>query len=448
MVIFDADTISSSQIVNISHHRIFLSSQHHKHHQHNILSTVIPFTIIFPTTKSMTVSTANQGWATTSTTTTYTPSYNNDSIPVRTLSVRRNAQSINVLVSHKTPKQYPEMMQQLTYVTRHLKQTVGKYNCLEVGAREGRLLRCWPMGEAPLPFEYVGLERNPKYNDLLRQSMKDKQLTGSIIHSRRPPNEIENLTGRPEPFDLIIFSHSLYWESDHAARIVHESIQSLLHKDHGICLIFHHAFGFYSLWHLMERRFARNEPLHVQPHSAGSSAVQLIAALQQIQKEEQQEQIGDDDEPQQYTPMVAAIDPCSLFLNGLTDYQWNEFLSFIFQLEASELPDDIRQEAIQLVLGTATQTSESTNGLSSSLSSLSHGHQHHQNTSAHTRTSTRSVDSTNSSYSSSHYTKIDGTTQARSSLLQHDSKYEYWLHHPHVTIKITTTQQQQQQQLE
>ena len=376
----------------------------------------------------------SKGW-TTSTTTTYTSS-SYDSVPVRTLSVRRNAQAINVLVSHKTPKQYPEMMLQLTYVARHLKQTVGSYSCLEVGAREGRLLQCWPT-QAALPSEYVGLERNPKYNDLLRQSMKDKQLKGSIIHSRRPPNEIENLTGR-EPFDLIIFSHSLYWTSEHAAQIVHESIQHLLHKDHGICLIFHHAFGFYSLWHLMERQFTRDQPLQVQPHSAGSSAVQLIAAFQLLQQQQQkQQQQNENGEEPRYTPMVAAIDPCPLYLNGLNDHQWDELLSWIFQLEAAELPDSIRHEAIQLVLGSATQTSESTNALSSS------SHHHHQN-SAHTRTSTQSADSTNSC-SSSHYKTIDGTQSTTQRLLLQDTHHEYWLHHPHVTIKITKQQQYDQE---
>jgi hypothetical protein len=364
-----------------------------------------------------------KGW-TKSTTTTYTSS-SSYAVPVRTLSVRRNAQAINVLVSHKTPKQYPEMMLQLTYVARHLKQTVGNYSCLEVGAREGRLLQCWPE-EAPLPSEYVGLERNPKYNNLLRKSMKDKLLKGSIIHSRRPPNEIENLTGRPEPFDLIMFSHSLYWTSEDAAHIVHESIQHLLNKDNGICLIFHHAFGFYSLWHLMERQLARNEPIQVQPHAAGSSAVQLIAAFQKIQEQ----QIGDDS---QYTPMVAAIDPCPLYLNGLNDHQWNELLSFMLQVEAVELPDSLRQEAIQLVLGSATQTSESTNALSSS--------SHHRQNSSHTRTSTISAESTNSC-SSSHCKTIDGTQSTTQRLLVQDTEHEYWLHHPHVTIKITKEQTQ------
>jgi hypothetical protein len=181
----------------------------------------------------------------------------------------------------------------------------------------------------------------------------------------------------------------------------------------------------------MERQFIREQPLQVQPHSAGSSAVQLIAAFQQIQQQRQNE----NGEESQYQPMVAAIDPCPLYLNGLNDHQWNELLSFVFQLEAAELPDTIRHEAIQLILGSATQTSESTNALSSS------SHQHHQN-SAHTRTSTRSADSTNSC-SSSHYKTIDGTQSTTQRLLFQDTQHEYWLHHPHVTIKITKQQQPQ-----
>jgi len=179
----------------------------------------------------------------------------------------------------------------------------------------------------------------------------------------------------------------------------------------------------------MDRQFARDTPLQVQPHASGSSAVQLISALKQKQQQERQQQ--DDDNALEYTPVVAAMDPCPLYLNGLNDSQWNELLSFIFQIEAAELPSEIREEAVQLVMGSATQTSASTNALSSSSHNLTDG-------SSHTRRSAESVGSALSS-SSHHY--IDGE-RSTTQMLFHDTTHEYWLHHPHVTIKITREEDQ------
>jgi hypothetical protein len=363
-------------------------------------------------------------------------------INVRTLSVRRNAQAINVLISSRKPSQYPEMTRQLRQVARKLKAQSKRhkvstsmsngYTCLEVGAREGRLLQCWPE-EAPLPSEYIVLERNQKYNSHLRQSMREKHVTGSIIHSRRPPSEIESLQRRQTKFDLIVFSHCLYWMSSEAAKVVHETIQSLLHEN-GICLIFHHAFGFYSLWHLMERQFARNEPLQVQPHSSGSSAVQLVAALNQFQQEHQQNKGRRHDKLVSYSFNVAAMDPCPLYMNGLSDRQWNEVLSFIFQIEASELPLNIREEAIQLVLGSATQTSENTNKMRLTTSLHSSTSRNHAR-SVSIDSCASSIDSNTILTSSSHHSTIDGSIHTTKQTI-HGSKHDYWLHHPHVTIKI------------
>ncbi|KAG7342251.1 hypothetical protein IV203_007343 [Nitzschia inconspicua] len=318
--------------------------------------------------------------------------------------------------------------------------------CLEIGAREGRLLQCWP-DDTPLPTEYVALERNPKYNPLLRRSMREKLVTGSIIHSRRSPTQIESLQRRKNKFDLIIFSHCLYWMSSQAAEIVDETVETLLH-DNGICLIFHHAFGFYSLWHLMERQFSRNEPLHVQPHSSGSSAVQLVSAIEHIQQERQQQQerhlsrksSGSSKRSAEssefpYTIVVAAMDPCPLYLNAMQPRQWDEVLSFIFQVEASGLPSTVREEAIQLVLGSATQTNEETDAtpLGTSL---------HCSTSRHYPSGARSISSGSHSSvastiltSSSHHSTIDGSEHTTQKTIR-DQKHNFWLHHPHVTIKI------------
>jgi Methyltransferase domain len=356
--------------------------------------------------------------------------------------VRRNAQAINVLISSRKPSEYPEMMIQLRQVARKLKaqskrknvktSTINGYTCLEIGAREGRLLQCWPE-DTPLPTEYVALERNPKYNPLLRASMREKHVTGSIIHSRRQPNEIESLQRRKNKFDLIIFSHSLYWMSNNAAEIVHETVQTLLHEN-GICLIFHHAFGFYSLWHLMERQFFRDKPVQVQPHSSGSSAVQLVSALQQIQQRQGKQERN---KAFPYTAVVAAMDPCPLYLNAMQPHQWDETLSFIFQIEASELPPNIREETIQLVLGSATQTSEETDETPLGTSLHSSTPRYHQHS-----TRSRSISSASSSggstmlTSSSHHSTIDGSEHTTQQTI-HDKNHNYWLHHPHVTIKIT-----------
>lgn len=383
---------------------------------------------------------------------------------VRTLSVRRNAQAINVLISSRKPSYYPEMMIQLRHTARKLKaqskrrnvrtSTTNGYTCLEIGAREGRLLQCWPE-DTPLPTEYVALERNPKYNPHLRATMREKHVTGSIIHSRRAPTEIESLKRRQNKFDLIIFTHCLYWMSTQAAEMVHQTVQMLLHEN-GICLIFHHAFGFYSLWHLMDRQFSRDRPLQVQPHSSGSSAVQLVSAIQKIQlrqqqaqEQEQQSSHNRHDRPKKRQAnvasfpcmaVVAAMDPCPLHLNALQPRQWDELLSFIFQVEAGELPSNIREEAIQLVLGSATQTSEETDA--TPLGTSLHG----------IRPATRSVSSESSaesaamlSSSSHHSSTIDGSEHTTQQTIR-NQKYNYWLHHPHVTIKIVRHKEEKYQE--
>ncbi len=239
--------------------------------------------------------------------------------PAHTLDSNRYAETFSVFVSRSL--EYGAMQDRLA-------ETVGKsplgLDCLDVGAGTGMMIRDWLSIDGPRPGRYVAIEPNAVHAAQLRDSIAELELDGTVLatpfHGEFP---------QPGRFDLILFSHSLYWMTDPIAcvRRAHGWLEA-----GGVLLVFLQGpFGFHSLFHQFDPLLDRSRPADV---NHGYSSHELIQGLRS----------------HGLCPRVT-YDPTAVDLTGMFDTgleaERDEFLSFVLQVEFAQLAEPIKSDVIQ-----------------------------------------------------------------------------------------------------
>ena len=239
--------------------------------------------------------------------------------PARSLDSTRYAETFSVFVSRS--REYAAMLDRLVAAADSL--STG-FDCLDVGAGTGKVVRDWLSLNGPRPNRYVAVEPNPLHVAQLDESIAQSGLDGRILsdpfHDEFP---------QPGYFDMILFSHSLYWMRDPIACVRH-AYKWL--KPGGVLLVFLQGpFGFRSLYQQFNPLLKRDRPADVDH---GFSSHELMQGLR----------------AHGLNPELA-FDPTPIELTNLFDEgqqrERDEFISFVLQVEFSELSEPIKSDVIQ-----------------------------------------------------------------------------------------------------
>jgi SAM-dependent methyltransferase len=153
------------------------------------------------------------------------------------------------------------------------------------------------------------------------------------VASRLHPEGFSEATRIAGGFDLVLFSHSLYWMPDPAATLLHAA-RSLTPDGVAIALL-QGPYGVHALFNLFEDHYRRLTPM-LQNNRMSSH--ELVAGLRARGVEPEVRMLK--------TPMD---------LTGLFDAchadALNEFISFLLQLEFGSLPQRLQQDIIQYIEG-------------------------------------------------------------------------------------------------
>ena len=241
--------------------------------------------------------------------------------PVRTLDEQRYAQTFSVLVSRS--EEYPAMVDRLVAVAATLPEG---FACFDVGAGPGKVMREWVERGGNRPGRYAAVEPNADYVEALRSAFAELGIDGRVdeaaFHSAYP------IPGR---FDLVLFSHSLYWMADPVDCVRH-ACEAL--SPGGCVLTFVQGpFGVHAMYRLFDPLFERDRP---PGPNHGFSSAELISGLRAAG----------------LAPEVV-FDPTPFDLTGLfdaeNDREREEFLSFCLQIEFSELHEPVRTDVLDYV---------------------------------------------------------------------------------------------------
>jgi SAM-dependent methyltransferase len=133
-------------------------------------------------------------------------------IPVPSLGLRRYIETFAVFVEHSL--EYPQMLDELVRVTReHLRDG---FRLLDIGAGTGMVIRGWTERAGIRPGRYVAFEPNPQHVDKLLATVAELGL-GHDIQAWTFTLD----TPLMREFDMVLFSHSLYWVPDPALHMLH-----------------------------------------------------------------------------------------------------------------------------------------------------------------------------------------------------------------------------------
>uniref|UniRef100_A0A7R9ZBY5 Methyltransferase domain-containing protein n=1 Tax=Pseudictyota dubia TaxID=2749911 RepID=A0A7R9ZBY5_9STRA len=244
-------------------------------------------------------------------------------VKATTLSEHRYAETFQAFVARSS--EYEAMLQALSRTAQDLPTN---FSCLDIGAGTGSLIRDWSQ-LSNAPSYYFALEPNETFIPSLKMEVENLNLCGSILcesfHSSfRLPEGNET-----ERFDMILFSHSLYYMSDPGACIEH-AMNWL--SEHGIVLIFHIGpFGLFNLFHQYDKILNRDKP--VLGHSHGLSSYDISRDLDR-----------------KGLRTVTDVNNASIDLTGMFDEGFekerDEVISFMLQVEFAELHASVKDEVI------------------------------------------------------------------------------------------------------
>ncbi len=241
------------------------------------------------------------------------------SFPAHSLDSTRYAETFSVFVSRS--HEYAAMLDRLAAVADTLPTD---FDCLDVGAGPGMVVRDWLSLKGPRPKRYVAIEPNPAHSTPLGETIAELGLDGQILtdpfHGEFP---------KPGHFDLILFSHSLYWMNDPIACVRHA--YNWL-KPGGVLQMFVQGpFGFRTLFQQFNPLLERDRPADVDH---GLSSHELMQGLR----------------AHGLCPELA-FDPTPVELTNMFDKgmerERDEFISFVLQVEFAQLAEPIKSDVIQ-----------------------------------------------------------------------------------------------------
>ncbi|MEM1369798.1 MAG: methyltransferase domain-containing protein [Cyanobacteria bacterium P01_H01_bin.15] len=241
--------------------------------------------------------------------------------PVKTLDQSRYIETFAAFVERSS--EYPAMIQRLSKTFNSLAEN---FTCLDIGAGTGKVIQdCLSTG-CKQPGNYVAIEPNSTHADSLRKTILSENIEAEIFEQ-----EFNSRFPIPNTYDLILFSHSLYWLSDPVAcvRLAYKAL-----RPGGCVLIFIGGpFSFYTFFHLFNPLFERDRPI-LPDH--GFSSHELVYGLRSAG----------------FEPDIS-FDSTQLDLTDLFEKKQeknrDEFLSFCLQIEFSELQEPVKSDAINFV---------------------------------------------------------------------------------------------------
>jgi SAM-dependent methyltransferase len=239
--------------------------------------------------------------------------------PARTLDTARYAETFATFVGRSL--EYPAMSRRLVEAAATCPEG---FACLDVGAGPGKVLRDWLAHGGRRPGRYVAIEPNAAHAASLRQALAALTLAGDVLEASFDPRFA--IAGT---YDLVLFSHSLYWMRDPVGCVRHA--RAALAAG-GFCLVFLQSpIGIHPFFHLFEPLLERDRPSGADQ---GFSSHELVHGLRQAGLDPQV--IYD------RTP----IDLTGLFDPG-AERERDELISFCLQVEFAELPEPLTSDAIE-----------------------------------------------------------------------------------------------------
>ncbi|MEM7399599.1 MAG: class I SAM-dependent methyltransferase [Pseudomonadota bacterium] len=241
--------------------------------------------------------------------------------PVTSLNAQRYAETFAVFVSRS--HEYPAMIQRLVDVAETLPP---EFSCLDIGAGTGMVVRDWLTRTRRRPGLYFAIEPNPTHTSALRQSLSQLSVDAELDEADFHPDYAISGT-----YDLVLFSHSLYWMPDPVACVRHA--RNALKPDGKIIAFLQGPFGDHPMYHLFNPHFERDRP---PGPNHGFSSAELVVGLRR----------------QGIEPSVA-YDPTPHDLTGLFDRgneaERDEYLSFCLQIEFKNLHEPWKSDVLAYV---------------------------------------------------------------------------------------------------
>ena len=238
--------------------------------------------------------------------------------PVTTLDSQRYAQTFGVFVARS--HQYPPMIGRLVGFVDSLSDG---FACLDIGAGTGMVVRDWIASGGRRPGRYLAIEPNSTYASELRDNLHSLGLEAQVHEVGFDPGY--TIPGR---FDLVLFSHSLYWATEPVGWVRHA--REALSPGGLVVAFLQGPFGVHPLYRLFNPFFERDRP--AGPNHGFSSA-ELVAGLRETG----------------IHPWVE-FDPTPLDLTGLFDsgneIERDEYLSFCLQIEFAALAEPLKSDVV------------------------------------------------------------------------------------------------------
>jgi SAM-dependent methyltransferase len=251
-------------------------------------------------------------------------------VPVTTLNARRYAETFAVFVSRSF--EYSAMIRRLVDVAETLPD---EFSCLDIGAGTGMVVRDWLAQTRRKPGRYFAIEPNPAHTSELRVRLSElgieTELDEAAFDADYPI---------PGAFDLVLFSHSLYWMAEPIACVA-LARQSL--KPNGKIVAFLQGpFGDHPMYRLFNPYFKRDRP--PGPDHAFSSA-ELVIGLR-----------AND------ITAVVEFDPTPHDLTRLFDTgneaERDEYLSFCLQIEFKDLDEPWKSDIVAYLQAACVERDE------------------------------------------------------------------------------------------
>ena len=240
-------------------------------------------------------------------------------IRVETLDQKRYDETFAVFVSRS--EEYPAIVDRLVELGAQLGK---EFRCLDIGAGTGKVVGDWVAQSGRRPERYVAIEPSPTHADALRAVCSKLDLDAQVFEAGFDPQYTI-----PGEFDLVLFSHSLYWMPD-AVGCVQHALESV--SPGGVVVVFLQGpFAVHSMYHLFNPLFERDKPPGT---NQGFSSAELV----------------EDARSAGLSPELI-LDPTPLDLTGLFDpgneRERDDFISFCLQIEFGKIDPQTQVDVLQ-----------------------------------------------------------------------------------------------------
>lgn len=244
--------------------------------------------------------------------------------PVKSLDAARYAETFQVFC------RYSLEYETIENTIRELLLTLPEsYALLDVGAGTGKILEALGHDFCLPPSEYCAFEPNAAHF----AALKDKVMKLGLPKADLRQSSYDGTEILEKTFDLVLFSHSLYWMKDPVS-VFEKSLKHL--RPQGFVMgVLQGPYGVYALLNQFEPFLERKSPML---QNNAYSSFELMNGLRR----------------HGYAPVLKVF-PTPLDMTGLFEpektRELSELLSFCLQLELIEVETSLRKDIIDFVRG-------------------------------------------------------------------------------------------------